>query len=247
MSTLFDFSPELGRRMDADAYLGSFSTANDLPTPISNGAQTPTSTMAFPNELAKQLRGLAAREREAEDARLAKRARRASNAPGADGDKGSTPGTPASGAAGGLLGERAPEAPEPKKLTKKEQAKLHSARLDEAHQHSTANATATSFLGGGSSRFGSKKSYSWLTSGSGTSTPTRPNPVGGGLLGGGNADPRPATPGLIGLTGNAGRRLGEWREDREKGAGIQLRDWVNTLEMEKMEKKGILRGYSKLK
>lgn len=235
--------------MDADIRLGSFSTANNLPTPISNGAETPASTMAFPNELAKQLRGVATQDRDAEEGRSAKRARRSSNALiTGDSGKGSTPSTPASGSAGGLLGERAPEAPEPKKLTKKEQAKLQSARLDEAHQHRSANSTATFMAGASTTRFGGKKTYSWLNAGgSGTSTPTRPSAQAGGLLGGGNLDSRPATPGLIGLTGNAGRRLGEWREDRERGAGIQLRDWVRTLEMDQREKLSVLRGYGKLK
>lgn len=193
---------------------------------------------------------MVAREREAEDARSTKRARKSSNAlTTGDGGKGSTPATPASGSAGGLLGERAPEGPEPKKLTKKEQAKLQSARVDEAHQHRSANTTAQKFMSGGgpSNRFGNK-TYSWLNAaGSGASTPTRPNALGGGgLLTGGNAGSRPATPGLTGLTGNAGRRLGEWREDLEKGAGIGIRDWIKTLEMEQREKRSILRGYAKL-
>ncbi|KAI9781570.1 MAG: hypothetical protein M1816_002242 [Peltula sp. TS41687] len=226
----------------------SFSNANNLPTPISNGAQTPASTVTFPNELAKHLRGQASRELEVEEGRLNKRTRKSSNALiTGNGGKGSTPSTPASASGGGLLGERAPEAPEPKKLTKKEQAKLQSARLDEAHQHRSANSTANRFMSGGASRFGKQKTYSWLNAGgSGTSTPTRPS-LGGGLPGGGNIDSRPATPDLIGLTGNEGQNLGGWREDGQKGAGIHLRDWVRTLEMEQRSKMSILRGYAKLK
>lgn len=171
------------------------------------------------------------------------------------------PGTPGSssaggGAGGGLFGERAPEV-EPKKLSKKEQAKLQNARLDEAHQHRSANSTVSNFLGAGKSRFG--KTYSWMTAAAAAGSPTVPsrlNTLGGGggggraggSLGSTAADNSPVSAGgALGLSGNAGRRLGEWREDRDKGAGIQLRDWIRVLEDEPKERNSLIRAYGKLK
>ena len=222
---------------------------------MSNGAQTPTPPIAFPNELAKQLRGIASKERSAEEARLTKRAKKASTGPtSADGSKSNSvaPGTPgSSGGAvgGGLLGERAPEVGDTKKLTKKEQAKLHSAKIDEAHQHRSANSTANHMLNSGR-RYG--KTYSWMNlgsgsaGGSGASTPTRLSTVGGGLGGVAGTMLDGVGGGLL-TGGAAGRRLGEWREDRDKGAGIQLRDWARVLETESKEKMSTARVLASLK
>ncbi len=220
--------------------LGSHSTANLLPTPISDSAKSPGASITFPNHTAQTLRGLAQGERISEEARLARRSRRtAGSTTSAEGSKASTPGP---GAGGGLLGERAPEV-EVKKMTKKELAK-HSTKESEAYAHSEANKTANRMLGGGS-LFGKKKGYSWMKQGatSGTSTPSRLDTGVGG----------PSTVDIPG-TGSAGsallgtgRRFGEWREDRERGAGVQIRDWVSVLEADGKEKKSLTRAYSRLK
>jgi len=76
-------------------------------------------------------------------------------------------------------------------------------------------------------------------SASGTSTPGRittqglPGTPGGA---GGNAVPEK-------LTGEGARRLGTWREDREKGVGIQIRDWITVLEEDGHEKKALQKAY----
>lgn len=41
-------------------------------------------------------------------------------------------------------------------------------------------------------------------------------------------------------------RLGTWREDKEKGKDIQLRDWVTALEMDGIEARAIQDAYLKL-
>jgi hypothetical protein len=145
----------------------------------------------------------------------------------------------------GTPGSSAPEPPE-KPPTKKEQKKKAEAKVNEAASHAAANQTTSQFLGGGGGGglFGKKKKYSWMTGGaggsaSGTSTPGRimtqglPGTPGGAV---GNAVPEK-------LTGEAARRLGTWREDREKGVGIQLRDWVTVLEDDGNEKKALQKAY----
>lgn len=184
--------------------------------------------LAFPNELAKHMRAVGNKERAEEEARLARRAKRQeSTQSSADGAKGgsATPGTPGSAPAkGGVLGERAPEAGQ-KRVSKKEQAR--NAKMNEANQHRSANSTASMMIGrGGASRFG-KTSYAWMNIASTpTSSAARPNAPGT------PGTPGPATPSHQAAAFNfpTGRRFGEWREDTEKGAGIQLRDLIYSLE-----------------
>ncbi|KAI9797358.1 MAG: hypothetical protein M1833_005538 [Piccolia ochrophora] len=230
----------------------SYSSANKLPTPVSDGSKTPVGGFSLPNEFAKTLRTSSFQERSTEDARAAKRARKSSSVgPGGSSDAGgrsgtSAPSTPGpSTPGGGAIGERAPEAPEPtttKKLSKKEMAKQQSARLDEAVQHKSANSTAAMMLGiksGG--LFGKKKTsgYSWMTGGaggpSGANTPTRINTG----VGGAGAGAEAGGAGGSALGGVAGRRVGEWREDRDKGAGIQMRDWASAVEADGKEQRSL--------
>ncbi|KAI9818631.1 MAG: hypothetical protein M1832_004405, partial [Thelocarpon impressellum] len=174
-------------RSVGNALKRSHDAASRLHTPNSDNGKAATS-VSFPNEFAKSLRGLSSSERDVEEQRHAKRARRSATAP-APGEGGSskagpaTPGTPSAGGgiASGTLGERAPEveaAPSTKKMTKREQSKAKSARLEVAHQQQSANNTARMMLGGGGGLFGKKKTsgYAWMTGGS---------PGGGG--GGANA------------------------------------------------------------
>lgn len=173
------------------------------------------------------------KERDFEEARLRKRLNRTSGE-GTPRQGSVIPGTP------GLI---APEIPE-KAPTKKEQKKKAEAKVNEAASHAAANNTTAQFLGGGGGLFGKKKKYSWMTGGaggstSGTSTPGRimtqglPGTPGGAV---GNSAPEK-------LTAEGGKRLGTWREDREKGVGIQMRDWVAVLEEDGHEKKALQKAY----
>lgn len=141
-------------------------------------------------------------------------------------------------------GSVAPESVE-KAPTKKELKKKAEAKTSEAANHAAANVTTNKFLGGGGNIFGKKgkKTYSWMTgsgggSGSGTNTPSR-------LM----------TQGLSGmaapivqekLTSDGARRLGTWREDKEKGRGVQIRDWVTVLEGDGREKRALQAAYATL-
>jgi hypothetical protein len=178
------------------------------------------------------LRAEALKERDYEEARLRKRVARTSGE--ATPRQGSViPGTP---------GSIAPESIE-KVPTKKEQKKKAEAKVNEAASHAAANVTTAKFLGGGGSIFGKTKKYSWMTGGaggsaSGTSTPGRIMTQG-----------LPGTPGPVvntapeRLTVEGVRRLGQWREDKEKGLGIQMRDWIAVLEEDGQEKKALQKAY----
>lgn len=209
---------------------------------MSSGSHTAANlhaSVTVPNTLAESIRNIASADRRFEEARLAKRARKASATTNPPTPSGGTPGTATPTDPGTPSVAPAPSTPpaDPttgKKMTKKEQAKQQSQKLDVVHQQQSANKTARMMLGGGGGLFGKKKKagYSWMMndSESGASTPTRP---GGGLavgtparFGGG--------PGGSAVSGPAvapgGRRMGEWREDRDKGKGIQLRDLLGVLE-----------------
>ena len=90
-----------------------------------------------------------------------------------------------------------------------------------------------------------KKEYSWMQkSGSGASTPKA---SGAGDPGSSAAGGGPKAPEKTTLTGDPRYpRLGTWREDKEKGKNIQLRDWVTALEMDGIEAKSIQDAYMKL-
>jgi len=116
------------------------------------------------------------------------------------------------------------------------------AKVNEAASHAAANVTTAQFLGGGGGLFGKKKKYSWMNpgaSGSGASTPGRIMTQGlPGTPGGPVANPAPEK-----LTIDGVRRLGQWREDKEKGTGIQMRDWITVLEEDGHEKKALQKAY----
>lgn len=186
------------------------------------------------NDVVVALRSTAVKERDLEEARLRKRIARSSGE-----------GTPRQGSViPGTPGSVAPESTE-RAPTKKEQKKKAEAKVNEAASHAAANVTTAQFLGGGRGLFGKNKKYSWMTGGgaggsaSGTSTPGRivtqglPGTPGGAV---GNAAPEK-------LTAEGARRLGTWREDREKGVGIQIRDWVAVLEEDGHEKKALQKAY----
>lgn len=168
------------------------------------------------------------KERDFEEARLKKRAARNNGELGATPRQGSIiPGTPGS------------VAPEDKAPTKKEQKKKAEAKVNEAANHAAANVTIAQFMGG-KNIFGKKKGgYSWATTGAtgggGFSTPGRINTQ-GGLPNTPSAGPAP-------LTQEGARRMGAWREDKEKGRNIQIRDWITVLESDGHDKRSLQKAY----
>lgn len=129
-------------------------------------------------------------------------------------------------------------------MTKKEAKKLMDSKASEAQQHQqsveTARLATNSMLSG--RMFGTKKSYSWLKPGgssSGFSSPSRPPPTP-------TAGPEKASrSGEASAISQARKRLGTWREDQEKGAGIQVRDILFMLEADGRGIKHVQRGYSR--
>lgn len=136
-------------------------------------------------------------------------------------------------------------------MTKKEMKKNQALKAAEANSHANQNLTSSMFagLGGKGGLFGKKKTgrtYDWMTtgrSGSGTNTPTRAAPGPKGPNG------TPGTPGAAGIhamTTEGRNRLGTWREDKEKGRNIQLRDWVTVLERDGRESRALSAAYVRL-
>lgn len=170
------------------------------------------------NETIRGLRESAAREREWEESRLAKRAARLANG----GVNPSSGGTPAA------AGSVAPE-PSGKPLTKKEREKADKKGQSLVDSHAQANATTAAFLFGGKKG----KKYSWMDGGaSGASTP---NVGGGGAVG---------QPQKVRLTVDGKNRMGGWKEDRDGGKGIQVRDLVQVLEADGNEGRALQRLYA---
>jgi hypothetical protein len=136
-------------------------------------------------------------------------------------------------------------------MTKKEMKKNQQAKAAELDSHQSQNTTSSLFagLGGKGGLFGKKKTgktYDWMNvgrGGSGASTPTR-NPSGLGKGAGGSV--AAAAPVNMAMTTEGRNRLGTWREDKEKGRNIQLRDWVSVLERDGREHKALQGAYLRL-
>ncbi|QUC23793.1 uncharacterized protein UV8b_08034 [Ustilaginoidea virens] len=199
------------------------------------------------------MRDLARQEREWEEARLRRRQKRKEGV-----EAGSTPSRSGS-VAPGTPGSVAPEPDKP--MSKKEMKKQQTMKAAEANSHANQNMTSSMFagLGGKGGLFGKKKTgktYDWMNvgrGGSGASTPTRTTPGpggkgpnGGGGGGGGGGGSGTAAAGSLAMTTEGRNRLGTWREDREKGKGIQLRDWVAVLERDGREPKALQQAYMHL-
>ncbi|CAG7920315.1 unnamed protein product [Penicillium olsonii] len=190
---------------------------------------------------AERFRTAINRENSLEEKRAAKRAKRNSNAilneaGRADSvDPGSAPSTP--------MSER-PPGTDKKSMTKKEAKKMTDSKATEAQQHAQSVETARMALGNSGPRtsmFGTKKSYSWLKSGgsaNGFSSPTRPTPSTP------TAGPEKSSVGEP-TQPQTQRRLGLWREDQERGAGIQVRDILFMLEGDGRATRHVQRGYLK--
>ncbi|KAG5953492.1 hypothetical protein E4U53_005383 [Claviceps sorghi] len=188
------------------------------------------------------MRELARQEREWEEARLRRRQKRKEGTT----DVGAAPSRSGS-IAPGTPGSVAPDSDKP--MTKKEMKKHQTLKAAEANSHANQNITSSMFagLGGKGNLFGKKKSgktYDWLNAGrggSGTSTPTKSTP-GTGMKGPNGAPGTPSPAGLA-MTTEGRNRLGTWREDKEKGKNIQLRDWVVVLERDGREAKALQQAY----
>ncbi|KAJ5642455.1 hypothetical protein N7490_006455 [Penicillium lividum] len=250
---IIDYSASLSRSRQAHSHGAVPDEWQDVAqplNPVAGNTATPSkrprpgSEASIARPVAEKYRALVNKESSQENKREAKRAKRNADAtvdelmgnrPESVDVTGSAPSTP--------IGERAPSF-DKKSMTKKEAKKMMDSKASEAQQHQqsveTARLATNSMLSG--RMFGTKKSYSWLKPGgssSGFSSPSRPNP------------PTPsATPDKAGRAGDAPagqpkRRIGTWREDKEKGAGIQVRDLLFMLEADGRGIKHVQRGYLK--
>jgi len=144
----------------------------------------------------------------------------------------------------GTPGSVAPD-PMEKAPTKKEQRLKAAAKTSEAASHAAANVTTAQFLGGRGGIFGKNKKYSWMTGGgatggsSGSSTPSRIRTQGLPGTPGAQANAAPER-----LTADGARRMGTWRENSERGKGIQIRDWLTVLEQDGREVKALQKAYA---
>ncbi|KAK4140070.1 uncharacterized protein C8A04DRAFT_15282 [Dichotomopilus funicola] len=185
-----------------------------------------------PRNLMEAVRDGAKTDRDVEEARLQKRQKRLNPEPVASGSRAGSaaPGTPGSGAAP----ETETKAPSKKELKKGAAA----ARLAEASSTASTNQTLSTIMGR------KKKEYSWLKkTGSGASTPRATTGDASSATSGDSAK----VPEKTTLTSDPRYpRLGTWREDKEKGKNIQLRDWVAVLEMDGIETRAIQEAYLKL-
>lgn len=194
--------------------------------------------------IADTYRILVNREATQEEKRAAKRAKRNANAILGEGAGNRSDSAEVTGLAPSTpIADRAPSI-DKKSMTKKEARKMVDTKASEAQQHQqsveTARMATNSILSG--RMFGTKKSYSWLKPGgtsSGFSSPSRPNPPTP------TAGPEKSTRPGEAAPGQAKRRLGAWREDQEKGAGIQVRDILFMLEADGRATKHVQKGYAK--
>ncbi|WYZ36757.1 hypothetical protein EsH8_II_000263 [Colletotrichum jinshuiense] len=207
----------------------------------SSNQATKVQKVAATNTMSHTVREVGKAERDWEERRLRKRnIRKDGTTEGV-----STP-SRAGSVAPGTPGGSAPDSE--KSISKKEQKKLDAVKKAEASSHANQNITSSMFVGmpKTGSLFGKKKggkSYSWMTGGaSGASTPRLGTPG----KAGGAAAPGPPAPANHALTVEGRARLGNWREDKEKGKNIQLRDWLAALEGDEIEPRAMQVAYDKL-
>ncbi|KAL4900373.1 hypothetical protein BDW74DRAFT_96961 [Aspergillus multicolor] len=256
LRTVIDYSSSLARSRRAHSHgmvpveWKDLASTSDNVSSGADGPQTPSLKRPHSDMqpeaqiLAEKYRSLVDKDASYEEKRAAKRAKRTASAIlGESGTPRPDPmDVPGSGAST-PIGERAPTIGKGG-LTKKEARKLQDAKANEAQQHQqsveTARMATQTMMSGG--MFGKKKKYSWLksgpTAGSGFSTPSRINPSTPSV----NTEkaPRPGEPATVPT-----KRLGTWREDKEKGAGIQVRDILFMLESDGRAARHIQKGYSK--
>ncbi|KAL4986175.1 hypothetical protein BDW68DRAFT_131309 [Aspergillus falconensis] len=214
------------------------------------GPQTPSlkrshhDAQSTAKSLSDRYRFLVDKDASYEETRAAKRAKRSASAILGEGGTPRPDSVDVSGSGASTpIGERAPSIGKGG-LTKKEARKLADAKQNEAQQHQqsveTARMATQTMMSGG--MFGKKKSYSWLqrgpSTGSGFSTPSRINPPTPSASA--EKAARPGEPATVPT-----KRLGTWREDKEKGAGIQVRDILFMLESDGRAARHIQKAYSK--
>lgn len=175
-------------------------------------------------------------ERAAEEERLAKRRQRAAAKQAAE--ESSTAGTVAPDASATGAGQLAPMPDTKKPGTKKEQRKKDEAKATEAQQHAATNKTMNMALGLGGALGGRK--LAWMSGGTGGSS-NFPRP---GANQATKAAAKNAAP--AGSSLPAGRKWGEFREDKEGGAGIQLRDLVSVLENDGKDRRALIRAQARM-
>ncbi|KNG82152.1 hypothetical protein ANOM_009182 [Aspergillus nomiae NRRL 13137] len=194
--------------------------------------------------LAEKYRALMERDNSSEESRAAKRAKRSANAILGEGGpvRAESVDIPGSGASTPIP-EKAPSI-DKKGISKKEARKLMDAKASEAQQHQqsveTARLATNSMLSG--RMFGTKKSYSWLNRGapatsSGFSTPSR---VSTATPSGTSSEKPGREPAVV-----PAKRLGMWREDKDKGSGVQVRDILFMLELDGRGSRHVQKAYSK--
>ncbi|MCJ1308550.1 hypothetical protein MMC25_002203 [Agyrium rufum] len=195
-----------------------------------NAASSPLPALTFTNPILKAMQEITAEEKAFEEKRLAKRAKRAERLEPGEG----TPATPGST---GLLGVAAPEIDPKKPASKKEQKKQADAKVNEFQQSIAQRSTLQMAMGGRS------VTKSWMTS-SKPAAPTgfpvnKPKPSSQA-----KADSKVQANGKIEATKKAAGN--EKREDKEMGAGVQMRDIIMALADEPKERKSLARAYRKL-
>ncbi|KAI8949282.1 hypothetical protein F4801DRAFT_553533 [Xylaria longipes] len=204
---------------------------NPLKRPLdeisNNGLPTPVSEAPPPNPVVDSLLEMVKQTQSAEEGRLKKRQKRLEKL--AEKEKeGAEAGSRSGSVAPGTPGSIAPDGGDTKALSKKE-GKKAAAKAAESSSGTTVNATLSLFTGG------KKKKYSWMSAGSGASTP-RPQGIPGAPAGtGGSA----ARAGRGPLTKAGVQHVGQVHEDSEKGKNIQLRDWIVVLEDRGMDPRSL--------
>ncbi|KAL1880369.1 hypothetical protein Plec18167_003773 [Paecilomyces lecythidis] len=254
LRTVIDYSATLARSRRIHSHGTIPAEWKELAVPVGAGEENVAGTKATSlkrshsestdavNPLTEKYRKFMEKDVSVEEIRAAKRAKRSASAILGDSSRAGSAEMPASGAAT-PTGEKAPPF-DKKGLTKKEAKKQLDARASEAQQHQqsieTARMATNNMLSG--NPFGRKKTYSWLnkgpSAGSGFSTPrTQPaTPGAGGDKGSRSGDTGAAT---------VSKRLGDWREDKEKGLGIQVRDVLFMLELDGRGTRHVQKAYSK--
>ena len=195
-------------------------------TPVSNKSQPSLAFTPPTNHTAQALQDAAKKERALEEERLAKRQKRKSAAAG-------NAGSLEAGASAGISktqGEVAPDVDVKKAGPKRAKDKMDNATKDQ--QIAALNKTTQMALGG--------KQLSWMRKGpdTGPSNPYLARPNASSQKAGTANDGAGQIP--------KARSFGDFREDKEGGKGIQVRDLLSALESYDKEKKSIQKAYSKL-
>jgi len=193
-------------------------------TPVSARSSSPVPR----NPITQTLNNIAQKERQQEIDRLAKRQRRA------EANRSDTAGLGTSGA-NGLM---APDIDTKKSSKAKDQKDAAARKVTEAQQHAATTKTMNMALGLGGVM---GKKLAWMK-GAADTAPSNPylpktntnasSSKAGGSSANGVGSNLPKT-----------RMLGDFREDKVTGAGIQLRDMISVLEHDGKERKALQRAY----